>query len=127
MTESGDSRPLPRRANDLLAHLWLQIPADERLVNHDHLRSVARQVSQIARAAGLRPEELIIGVKESWIAREELRRPTKRQRAYGVLADLISLCIDEFYLARYDPPSMHDAPDRQQQQSSDPDSPRITP
>ena len=103
---------LPPEANELLRELWGEIHGEERQVSRERLRAVARQVSLCAMEKGLRPEELIIAVKESWMSPDGLTEPRERMRLQWVLADTISLCIDEFYLALRDTESRRGVPDR---------------
>jgi hypothetical protein len=93
---------LPFDATELLAKLWRRIRVDSRQTEPERLRDVARQISLMAHEAGMRPEELIIAVKGRWTACGTPRGSGERQRLDSALADLISLCIDEFYLTRSD-------------------------
>lgn len=103
MTVDRDPQPaLPPEANQLLAELWGEIQRKDREVSQERLRAVARQVSRCAIETGMRSEELIIAVKESWMAPGGLGEPRERLRLQGVFADTISLCIDEFYRALRD-------------------------
>jgi len=94
---NGESKQLPRKANELLVQLWHQIQTDERQLTQVRLRRIAQQVSLDACEAGLRSEELIIAVKESWRAREGITHVPDPQRSQVILADFISLCITEYY------------------------------
>jgi len=83
-----------------LVQLWCQIQIDEPQLTRVRLRKIAQQVSRDAREAGLRSEELIVAVKESWQSREGMTHTRDPQRLQQALADFISLCIAEFYLRR---------------------------
>jgi len=62
--------------------------------------------------AGLRSEELIIAIKESWRAREVMPRARNPERMQGVIDEFISLCITEYYPERDDPKESRDRRDR---------------
>lgn len=112
----NNRRMLPDEAEKLLTELWLRLlTSDAPEPSRRELADFTRPVCEIARAAGLLPEELIVAVKRSWGSRHELRRPGQRRRLEEVLADVVTACIDEFY--RVEPraalePARRDAPRR---------------
>ena len=60
-------------------------------------RSSMRTFCTIARATGLRAEQAIVVLKESW-ALETVTRPALRSdERVALLARAVTLCIDEFY------------------------------
>lgn len=83
-------------AAQLVALLNAAWPADDR-PQPGALRVAAHDVAQAARTAGLRPEQFITALKDSW--RADLRvRGTKDQ--IGVrerLAAVVTMCIEEYY------------------------------
>ena len=62
-----------------------------------HLRAEIAELARAARAAGLRPEQLITIVKESWGALPEVRRATDDMRMRERLSGIITVCIHEFF------------------------------
>jgi len=60
------------------------------------LRAEIREVATAARGAGMRPEQFLWVVKESWSALPEVRT-NDRQIARDLLSGIVTLCIDEFY------------------------------
>ena len=97
MTTERIAPPLPREAEWLLFELWRQVAeSDESEISDRQLRMVARLVGICGRKAGMQAAELIIAVKDSWMAHPELNA-TDRQRIGWVLNEVISSCIDEFF------------------------------
>jgi hypothetical protein len=95
--ERNGSSALSSDANELLDELWRYAHAShERDISRELLRTVARHVSLDAHRLGLRSEELIISLKQSWRV-DERRRAGERQRLQWVLSEMISTCIEEFY------------------------------
>jgi len=95
---SGNSKQqLSDKASALLVQLWQRIQVDERRVTRVSLRKIAQQVSFDARKAGLRSEELIVAVKESWKSRDGINPAHDPRSSHGTVAEFISLCIAEFY------------------------------
>src|SRR5215510_16167318 len=102
MPPSNASRPLSDKASELLVQLWYQVQINDRRLTRVRLRKIAQQLSSEALEAGLRSEELIIAIKESWKAREVMARVRNPQRMQGVIDEFISLCITEYYPERDD-------------------------
>ena len=123
--ERDPQSSLPPEAIQLLEELWGEIQSKNREVSRERLRAVARQVSLCAVETGLRSEELIIAVKESWNAPGGPAEPPERLRLQSVFADTISLCIDEFYRALREFDVRRGAPDRWRLSGAD--SPSINP
>lgn len=71
--------------------------ADTPLATRQQMRETASAVATVARRANLLPEELIIGIKNSWMRHESLGASAERHRLRWVLTEMISLCIDEYY------------------------------
>jgi hypothetical protein len=92
---------LPPAADTALSTLWRDaLSSEASTVVSGQLRDVARQVGRDARAADLRPEELIVAIKDSWSAQNgELHGWNKRSSVEHVVSDVISLSIEEFYSA----------------------------
>lgn len=61
------------------------------------LRAEIGELARAARAAGLRPEQLITIVKESWGALPEVRRATDEMGMHDRLSGIITVCIREFF------------------------------
>lgn len=61
------------------------------------LRTEIGELARAARAAGLRPEQLITIVKESWGALPEVRRATDEMGMRDRLSGIITVCICEFF------------------------------
>lgn len=92
--------PLPADARELLHGLWDRLARSGiGVLEHEELRRIARVVSEGAHRASLLPEQLIIAVKESWGTHPSLLQPEERQEAQWVLAEVVSMCIHEFYRA----------------------------
>jgi hypothetical protein len=90
---------LPQSPQSELTTLWREAletyPGE---VTRRHLRDVARRVSADARAAGLRPEQLVVAIKESWAAHHDDAHPNPgRKLLQPMVTELISDCIEEFY------------------------------
>lgn len=64
------------------------------------LRDVVRVLAADAAARGMRAEELVIAFKQLWTSVPELH-PLRRQ-ARGIVDELVTLCINEFYRSRGD-------------------------
>lgn len=94
-----DSRGLPTAASDALDALWTELLASRTAtVSRTRLREAARRVSDGAHDAQLRPEQLIIAIKDSWSARQLSVFEMKQRRLIeSVVTDMISICIREFY------------------------------
>ena len=60
------------------------------------LRERLRLLCDRANASGLRPEQLLVILKDGWRESPEARRLTGR-RASDVLARVVTLCIHEYY------------------------------
>ena len=60
------------------------------------VRATLRRLCDNAHESTVRPEELIILLKETWRAAPELRN-TARDPECATLARVITLCIDEYY------------------------------
>lgn len=109
MSSNGE-RTLPREADHLLTELWRHVfTGDVHAVTDEEFHACLRRVSRLARAAGLLPEEMIVGLKASWSAHYEFRPVARADALRTILADVISVCIDEFYR---DPVARHAARDR---------------
>lgn len=63
----------------------------------EHLRAEIGELARAARSAGLRPEQLITIVKESWGALPEVRRATDDIGMRERLSGIITVCIHEFF------------------------------
>ena len=61
------------------------------------LRAGFGELARAARAAGLKPEQLITIVKESWGALPEVRRATDDMRMRERLSGIITVCIREYF------------------------------
>ena len=90
---------LPQNPQTELASLWREALASYPSgVSRRHLRDVAMRVSADARAAGLRSEELVVAIKESWAAHHDEVHPTSdRKQIQPIVTELITVCIEEFY------------------------------
>lgn len=62
-----------------------------------HLRAEIAELARASRAAGLRPEQLITIVKESWGALPEVRRAADHVGMRDRLSGIITVCIQEFF------------------------------
>jgi len=96
--ESGLDR-LPQSPQVELTMLWREALASFPTgVTRRHLCDVAKRVSADARAAGLRPEEMVVAIKESWAAHHDDLHPTRgRKLLQPMVTELITVCIEEFY------------------------------
>jgi hypothetical protein len=103
MPPSDESTPLSDKASELLLQLWYQVQSNDRRLTRVQLRKLAQQLSSDALEAGLRSEELIIAIKESWKSREVVTRARNPERMQGVIDEFISLCITEYYPKGDDP------------------------
>ena len=65
-------------------------------VNEGELRAVMRGLCDDAHREGLRPEELILLLKTTWMSRPDLA-PTHRSETKAILDHIITLCIEEYY------------------------------
>lgn len=89
---------LPEGAAEALASLWRRVLSRGSAgISREELRPVARHVSAAARACGMRPEHLLIAVKESWSTHAPFSGPEERHDTQWVLTEVVSLCIREFY------------------------------
>ncbi len=82
-----------------LDQLWLTVLRSRAgVVSEPYLRDVARRVSTDAHQVGMLPEQLIIAVRDSWsLHRRAAIRLDKRYAFDGVVTEMISMCIEEFY------------------------------
>src|SRR5215510_13116984 len=103
MPPSDDSRPLSDKSSELLVQLWYQVQINDRRLTRVQLRKIAQQLSSDALETGLRSEELIIAIKESWKSREVIPRSRNPARMQVVIDEFISLCISEYYPEPDDP------------------------
>lgn len=89
---------LPPEAVTPLLRIWRDLA---RRTGHeftrDELRSIARVVGSTAWRARLLPEQLVIGIKESWSAQGVRRRPEELHDARWVVSELISLSVCEYF------------------------------
>jgi len=66
--------------------------------NHqDTLRDLLCETAAEAREKGMRAEQLLIALKDIWFSLPELTRKTPTDVDNGLLQDLISRCIREYY------------------------------
>jgi len=95
---------LPRAATSALSQLWRQAHFDERRINREVLRVVARLVSQASYDAGLSLDELILGVTASWLRSEGSPHTGEKAepRLQWAFAKLVALSVDEFHRAIQD-------------------------
>lgn len=63
----------------------------------DELRGALRRAAEEAREKGIRPEHLLIALKEIWSSLPELQRAARRQGHQQLLHRLIAHCLDEYY------------------------------
>ena len=63
------------------------------------LRHAARNAVEDAQAAGLRIEEMLVALKDDWMAHPEVRRLQRGQTPGDVMSRFITLCIHEFFAA----------------------------
>ena len=91
---------LPPNADTALNALWQRVLSNEGSgVPRQQMKEVARTISACAHAADLRPEELVVAIKDSWSAHNgELHRWNKRSGAERVVTDVITLSIEEFFM-----------------------------
>lgn len=68
-------------------------------VPRELLRSTARAVAGAAQRELMPPEQLIVALKETWCSHPDFRRGGERHSARSDLADFVSMCISEYYLA----------------------------
>ncbi|MDB4879407.1 MAG: hypothetical protein JWL60_853 [Gemmatimonadetes bacterium] len=96
---SDDSarRPLDEALEQLWTALHHRRPES---IPREQLRTLAGRVSREAHASALLPEQLVVAVKGSWARHPELREVHTRHEALGLLADIVGLCITEFFKAR---------------------------
>ena len=88
-----------------LASLWQKLlTADSRPISRPQLRVIARDATAEARSDGVHIEQLIIDVKRNWamyqdtaVLRDIESWSDKRLRAEGVVSELVTLLIDEYY------------------------------
>ncbi len=88
---------LPKEVTALLVDLWGRVDSNAYQVSRDHLRTLAWQVSLRAREASMLPEELIVGLRESWYDMDSAPGLTERRHNGWVLTEMISLCIEEYF------------------------------
>jgi hypothetical protein len=69
-------------------------------VPRSELRELAQRVADEAHLAKMLPEHLVLAVKDSWAIHPALRDPCVRQEAQPLLADVVGLCITEYFRAR---------------------------
>jgi hypothetical protein len=96
----ADHRPrLPRDAEIALNDVWSRtLASNGNDVDRQQLQRAARRVSISAHEAKLRPEEFVVAVKNSWSeCRGEWMRSIEHKRVEGVVSEMISCCIEEFY------------------------------
>lgn len=90
--------PLPREATDALVRLWTRTFADDAPPpSCEELREPAHAVATAGRAAGLRAEQLLVAIKESWARRSHVVDAQGRERVQWVLDQTISLAISAYY------------------------------
>jgi hypothetical protein len=73
--------------------LALRVDHTER---HHALRNAMRALCADARRQGLRPEELIVLLKETWRTRPELRTMPPEE-AGSLMDQVVTMCIQEYY------------------------------
>lgn len=90
---------LPSSPRTELTTLWREaLEAYPAAPSRRHLREVAKRVSSDARAVGLRSEELVVAIKESWASHLDQAHPTRGvKHLQPVVTELITACIEEFY------------------------------
>lgn len=95
---------LPTKPRTELTALWREaLEAYPAAPSRRHLRDVAKRVSSDARAMGLRSEELVVAIKESWASHFDDAHPARgAKHLQPVVTELITACIEEFYR---EPPS----------------------
>lgn len=99
MPQNDPGSNLPADAAERLHALWQEIFAGAFTPpSSARLGSAAETVGSAARRAGLLPEHLVIGVKETW-SHHAGRALTSRFDAERVLAEVMSLCIREYFRA----------------------------
>lgn len=62
-----------------------------------HLRPALRRVAEEARERHLRPEQLLIVLKDVWFALPEVGRAPQSDSRSQLLQRVISVCIREYY------------------------------
>lgn len=92
---TGDARPLDTLRTALAGHARGEPVSDAMC---DALRAVSRD----ARARGITAERLLIDFKLLWYALPEVRTLRPQQQSDG-LAELVTLCIREYYGNRQGP------------------------
>jgi hypothetical protein len=65
-------------------------------VREDELRAVMRELCGDAHRQGVRPEALILLLKNTWMSRPDLAA-TRRGDTKVILDHIITLCIEEYY------------------------------
>lgn len=86
--------------DEVLDQVWVALSHRRgEAVPREQLRELASIVSQEARRRAMLPEQLIVAVKASWARHPKLRDAYSRHEALGTLADVVALCITEFFRA----------------------------
>lgn len=111
MPASRNTPPLPGPAGDLLEALWDRVAAlGERAADPGEFERVASQVSAVAREAGLLPEHLVVGVRNSWSTSRSLRVRPDRPVLEWVLTDFVARTIRAYFAVPSDPRMANAAP-----------------
>jgi hypothetical protein len=101
MSVRGAEMRLPQVAERELGELWTRIASRAPTVaSRAELRAVARAVVGAIQNTELLPEHLVVAVKSNWECRSASERPSDRSASVSILNDLVSLCIDEYFVAR---------------------------
>lgn len=84
--------------DELLDRLWIALTYRRgETIPREQLRELVSIVSREARRCGMLPEQLVVAVKDSWKRHPKLRDAYSRHEALGTLADVVALCISEFF------------------------------
>lgn len=97
---SGEVRSIPGADRVILAldSLWNMIGDGERITAEDAVtRDAVVRVTNEARSAGLRPEELLTLLKSSWRSRIHAPRHSRDESEEHQLSRLVTLCIKSYF------------------------------
>lgn len=89
---------LPADAAATLDTLWSRLAVDgEPACDDQELTRVAQAVSGAARREGMMPEQVLIALKESWVASGALRLRPDRAALEPILSALVTRCIRAYF------------------------------
>ena len=91
----GEAHPSVETMTAATLRRALVAPADDGA--NEELRRAVRALADEARRRGLRAEQLVVAIRETWRSLPEARSAASRSGDAGVAARVIGVCIGEYY------------------------------